>query len=99
MQFLKKNYEKILLGLVLAGLIGFLVFMLFYIGSDEQAMKDIANGLIHPSSKPLAPLDLTGESNVSTRVQAPYSLDFDVSNKLFNPMEWQKDLNNAAGFA
>jgi hypothetical protein len=94
MQFLKKNYEKILLGLVLAGLIGFLVFMLFYIGSDEQTMKNTADGLIHPTPKPLAPLDLTAESNVSTRVQAPYSLDFDTSNKVFNPMEWQKDLNN-----
>ena len=35
MQFLKKHYEKILLGIVLAGLIGVLVFMLFYIAADK----------------------------------------------------------------
>ncbi len=35
MEFLKKHYEKILLGVVLAGLIGVLVFMMFYIAADK----------------------------------------------------------------
>ena len=37
MNFLKKHYEKILLGVMLLGLIGVLVFMLFYIASAEKA--------------------------------------------------------------
>ena len=40
MEFIKKHYEKMLLGLVLAGLIGALVFMLFYIAADKQAMDE-----------------------------------------------------------
>jgi len=90
MQFLKKNYEKILLGLVLAGLIGVLVFMLFYIASDEQAMNDHANIVLNPSATKLPDLDLTTESNAVLRMQSPYVLDFENSNKVFNPMEWRK---------
>lgn len=90
MDFLKKNYEKILLGLVLAGLIGVLVFMFFYIASDNAAMKEYTESVTHPAVKQLADLDLTTETNVMQRLQSSYSLDFDKTNKLFNTMEWQK---------
>jgi hypothetical protein len=90
MQFLKKNYEKILLGLVLAGLIGMLVFMLFYIASDEQAMSDHGNAVINPPAAKLPDLDLTTESNAAARMQSPYALDLETGNKVFNPMEWRK---------
>jgi hypothetical protein len=90
MQFLKKNYEKILLGLVLAGLIGGLVFMLFYIADDKQKMEDAVNGVINTPVKPLADLDLTTNAAAMARVQSPYSLDFETGNKLFNSFEWNK---------
>ncbi len=93
MQFLKKHYEKILLGVVLAGLIGVLVFMVFYIAADKQAMDDAANGLINPSSKALSDLDLTTNSEAMTRLQSPFALDFETGNKVFNPFEWQKTLD------
>lgn len=93
MQFLKKNYDKILLGLVLAGLIGVLVFMLFYISADEASMKNQANIYINPKVERLQDLDLGPENGIIARLQAPYSLDLDNTNKLFNPMEWQRDLN------
>ena len=95
MQFLKKHYEKILLGVVLAGLIGVLVFMVFYIAADKQAMDDAANGLINPSSKALADLDLTTNSEAMNRLQSPYVLDFDTGNKVFNPFEWVKTPDNS----
>ena len=90
MEFIKKNYEKILLGLVLAGLIGVLVFMFFYITADNAAMKAHSEGIIHHPAKALPDLDLTAESNVIARLQSPYVLDLDKTNKLFNTMEWQK---------
>jgi hypothetical protein len=90
MQFLKKHYEKILLGLVLAGLIGVLVFMLFYIAADKQAMEENVNSLINPSVKALKDLDLTTNAAAMGRLQSPYSLDFDTANKVFNPFDWQK---------
>jgi hypothetical protein len=54
--FLKKHYEKILLGLVLAGLIGVLVFMLFYIAADRDVdgSDKTSKGLIfNPPAKAL----------------------------------------------
>jgi len=94
MQFLKKHYEKILLGVVLAGLIGVLVFMLFYIAADKQAMEDKINGVINSPAKALPDLDLTTNSAAVTRLQSPFVLDFETGNKVFNPFEWQKTLDN-----
>jgi hypothetical protein len=90
MDFIKKNYEKILLGLVLAGLIGILVFMLFYITADHEAMTTTTTSYINPPAKPLPDLDLSSESNVILRLQLPYGLDLDKTNKLFNSMQWEK---------
>jgi len=94
MQFLKKHYEKILLGVVLAGLIGVLVFMLFYIASDKAKMEETRNGLINPPAKPLPDLDMTSKDASVTRVQSPYVIDFDTGNKVFNPFEWVKMPDN-----
>jgi hypothetical protein len=93
MQFLKKHYEKILLGFVLAGLIGVLVFMLFYIAADRQAMEDKINSVINSPAKPLPDLDLTTNSAAVTRLQSPLVLDLENGNKIFNPFEWQKTLD------
>ena len=94
MDFLKKHYEKILLGVMLAGLIGVLVFMLFYIAADTEDMNDKA-GSADQSPGPCA--DRTWIPRAWTarmlRSKSPYDLDFETTNKLFNPMEWQKTLD------
>ena len=94
MRFLKKHYEKILLGVVLAGMVGVLVFMVFYVAADKQAMEDIANNLIHPVVKPLPDLDLSANQAAVTRLESPYALDFDSGNKVFNPFEWVRTADN-----
>jgi len=96
MEFIKKHYEKMLLGLVLAGLIGALVFMLFYIAADKQAMDERANGYINnPKVKALTNLDLSVQESVRSRLQSSGNLDLETTNKLFNPMEWQKKLDGS----
>jgi hypothetical protein len=90
MQFLKKHYEKILLGVVLAGLIGVLVFMLFYIAADKQAMADNENGLINAPVKALPDLDMTTNNAAMKRLETPFALDFETGNKIFNPFTWEK---------
>jgi hypothetical protein len=95
MEFIKKHYEKMLLGLVLAGLIGALVFMLFYIAADKQAMDERANGYINPPVKALTNLDLSVQESVRSRLQSSGNLDLETTNKLFNPMEWQKKLDGS----
>ena len=93
MDFVKKHYEKILLSVVLLGLMGVLVFMLYLIPSDRQKLADKRQSIISHPVKPLDPLDLTQETNVSARLQSPYKLDFSTTNKLFNPLPWQKRLD------
>jgi hypothetical protein len=90
MDFLKKHYEKILLGFVLAGLIGVFVFMILYIASDREEMAQKREGLIHPRVTALTNLDLTVQSNAMARMKLPYQLDFETGNKLFNPLDWLK---------
>jgi hypothetical protein len=90
MQFLKKNYEKILLGLVLAGLVGALVFMPFYISADNQNTTETISSILNPPVKELTNLDLTVESTVAARLHSNYQLDLESTNRTFNPLEWQK---------
>ena len=54
MQFIKKHYEKILLGAVLAGLVGALVFMPFYISSDNEKTLEQTQTIINPSGQAVA---------------------------------------------
>ena len=93
MNFLKKHYEKVLLGAMLAGLIGVLVFMLFFIASDREQMDEKSKGLINPRVTDLTNLDTTILDAAMTRLQAPYNLDLETTNKLLNPLEWQKALD------
>ena len=90
MDFIKKHYEKVILSVVLLGVIGALVALPFVIAKDKQDMEDIRNSVISPKINPLPDLDLTAQSNVLARVQAPYDLDFSTSNKVFNPVTWKR---------
>jgi hypothetical protein len=90
MDFLKKHYEKVLLGIVLVGLAVGTAFLPIMIASERANLRDKSNaGLIQPV-KPLEPPDLTREEAVFKRTQAPITLDFSTSNKLFNSFPWFK---------
>jgi hypothetical protein len=90
MEFIKKNYEKIILGLVLLGLVGVLIGMWFVIQTDVQSMTDLKNTYLSPSAKPLPDLDLSRAETALARLKTPPALDFSTTNKLFNPVQWQK---------
>ncbi len=88
MDFLKKHYEKILLSVVLLGLVGALVFMALIIPSEQEKVREIGEGIISGHVVALTNLDLTGQSNVVERLQSPVPLEFETTNRLFNPVEW-----------
>jgi hypothetical protein len=90
MSFIKKNYEKVLLGAVLLGLVGSLLAMPVIIQHDKDALNDIVNGIIHAPPKPLPDLNMSNEDAALARVQSAYDLDFETTNRLFNPVRWQK---------
>jgi len=90
MDFVKKHYEKILLTVVLLGLVGALVFLPFLIAGDQQKVRDMTGVVLNPRVIPLPELDLTRQTNVVGRLQSSYTLDFSATNRLFNPLKWQK---------
>jgi len=92
MDFLKKNYEKVLLGLVLLGLVAAVTFMLFKIAGDKQKLEDLRNSYVGGRSKPLTNLDdfLTVPDRALKRVGVVAMIDFTSTNRLFNPIAWVK---------
>jgi hypothetical protein len=90
MSFIKKNYEKVLLGAVLLGLVGTLLFLPVMITADQNKAQAMRDSLIHPPPKPLPALDMSHETNVLNQVELPFEIDFETTNRLFNPMEWRK---------
>jgi hypothetical protein len=91
MDFIKKHYEKILLGLVLIGLVGALGYLPFKISSEKDKLSEMSSGLITPKVKPLTNLDLAiSEAALTRATSAPVAYNFTDTNKLFNPMPWQR---------
>jgi hypothetical protein len=90
MDFVKKHYEKIILSLVLLGLVGALVFLPFIISADKQQVEVMITSLINPPVKPLPDLDLSRNDAAIQRLHSDFDLDLETTNKLFNPVEWQK---------
>ena len=95
MDFVKKHYEKILLGVVLLSLVGALVVLPYWIRYDRDVLDATRKGITSHVVEPLAPLDLSEQSNAIQSQQSPNKLDFETTNKLFNPVEWQKTKNGS----
>jgi hypothetical protein len=93
MSFIKKNYEKVLLGAVLLGLVVFLLFGQVIVGSEKSALEDLKSSIIRTPPKPLPELDMSREENILNRVQSQFVLDFETTNRLFNTMQWQREPN------
>ena len=90
MDFLKKHYEKIVLGIVLVGLAGAVAALPFFISSEKQKLDSLTSEVTNPRPKPLTNIDLTLPQQVLKRMAAPAMIDFGPPNRLFNPMPWQK---------
>jgi hypothetical protein len=90
MDFLKKNYEKLLLGIVLLGLALAVGFLPFVIASQKQSLEDLKSRVRPVNVKPLTNLDLTLGDTALKRAATPAMIDFGPPNRLFNPMPWQK---------
>lgn len=90
MNFIKKNYEKVLLGAVLLGLVGSLLFLPVLIANDKASEAAMIVSIVKRPPKPLPALDLSPEDAILNRVQSPVDWDFERTNRLFNPMQWKK---------
>ena len=93
MDFLKKHYEKILLTVALLGSVGLLVAMPFFIQADQKDADEHKNVFFHGKVAPLPDLDMGLQNQLSQRLNGSFNLDLETTNKLFNPLEWQKTLD------
>jgi hypothetical protein len=94
MDFLKKNYEKVLLGVVLLGLIVGAVLLLFMIPSEREALETLSREIINRPAKELPPLELSRTTALIRRTGGEGCLDLTSTNKVFNSMQWQRKPDN-----
>jgi hypothetical protein len=94
MDFLKKNYEKLLLGIVLLGLAGAVACLPFIISSQKESLESIKTNVRPVNVQPLTNLNLTTAEAALKRSATPAMIDFGPPNRLFNPMPWQKTADN-----
>jgi hypothetical protein len=87
MDFVKKNYEKVILGVVLLGLVAVLYFLFTWVSSEKDALAEKTNVTVSSAAKPLDPLN---QDDLLKGIKPVGKLDFSMTNRLFNPVEWQK---------
>src|SRR5260370_25511340 len=90
MDFVKKHYEKLLLGVVLIGLAVAVAVLPFFISNEQQKLRDVTSVVLNPKVTPLTNVNLTASEQALKRMATPAVIDFGPPNRLFNPMPWQK---------
>lgn len=90
MDFIKKHWEKVLLGVVLVGLAVAVALLPLKIASERNDLEAKRGEILNPRIKPLPPLNLSGAEASISRASSPLRLDFSTGHRLFNPVLWQK---------
>lgn len=90
MEFLKKHYEKVLMGVVLIGLAAGAAALPFMIGAERTELDQKSQEVLNPRIKALDPLNLKPIEELAVRGKAPVQLDLSTGNRVFNTMQWQQ---------
>jgi hypothetical protein len=94
MDFIKKHWEKVLLGVVLVGLVVAVAFLPLKIANERSELEVKRNEVLYPRVKELPSLDLGGSEAAIAKTASPFALDFSTGHRLFNPVLWQKTTDN-----
>jgi hypothetical protein len=93
MDFLKKNYEKLILGVVLLGLAVAVAYLPIKSNKEKEDVANIAQGLTTKPVKPLTNIDMTLPDAALKLMGTPELINFSEPHKLFNPMPWQRTVD------
>ena len=90
MEFLRNNYEKVVLSVVLLGLAVASVLLLTWVGNEKRVLDEIEMGIQQTTPKALKTVDLSTNETSLQRLARPVSLHLAGEHNLFNPVQWQK---------
>ena len=93
MQFLKKNYEKILLAAIVLAALGVVLYLSILVSNEKKRLDDLTSQVVTTHPKPFPPLELKTYQDLLARAQTRVSLDFTSSNRIFNPVRWQMNVH------
>ena len=95
MQFLKKNYEKIVLAVVVLAALGVVAFLPIMVSREKQQLDELENQAFPHNPKPLEHVDLSQYDKFVQRAKTTVTLNLaDNTHKIFNPVRFQ--LKNGA---
>jgi hypothetical protein len=90
MEFLKKNYEKVILSVVLLGLAVAAALLLKQVADEKVRLDEIRRLNLTTAPKDLEPTDVSTNLATLARVQRPTPVVLQGTNNLFNPVQWRK---------
>ena len=90
MNFLKKHYEKVLLGAVLLGLVVAVILLPFKVANEEADLESQRQKILARRPEPLPPPNVSRTEETLKRLQDASSLNFTLPHNLVNPVLWQK---------
>lgn len=90
MEFIKKNWEKALLGVVLVGLLVAVVGLPLKIAGEKAELEAIRVGITEKPVSEIPDLDLSAAETALVRSEQPVTLDLTTSNRVFNPVPWKR---------
>jgi hypothetical protein len=90
LDFIKKNWEKVLLGGVLLGLLVAVVMLPVKIASEKAELDEMMIRIVQRPAKEIEPLDLSAFEKTLERTGQRVALDLTTGHRLFNPVLWQR---------
>jgi hypothetical protein len=90
MDFIKKNWEKVLLGAVLLGLLFAVIGLPIKIASEKEQLEEVRNRITAGPVNPIDDIKVEEVEAAIARTQQPASLDLTVSNRVVNPVQWNR---------
>jgi len=94
MEFLKKNYEKVILSVVLLGLAVAAGLLLTQVAEENRRLEDIRNLNLTTAPQELEPMDTSTNLTYLGRIQRSVPVLLSGTNNLFNPVTWQRRGDN-----
>lgn len=90
MEFLKNNYEKVILSVVLLGLAVAAALLPIWVAGEKRALEEMDNQITQTERKELKSINLSTNEIILQRVVKATALHLSGEHNLFNPVPWQR---------